>query len=172
MKPTIYKDKNGNEISYGDIMRCEAIPNVNLIMCKEQGKDMLYVSGMDEFQEVSDWMSEDDKKENKLSGLEIFSRMQSRYANIYSRLPFDACLTFDEIKKLYEISRKHIKNKDYGFAPVMHLIFTPNNEFPEYQKVTTCCIHDITKAFEKFKETGINEEPYVDITDEMKVEII
>lgn len=172
MKATIYKDKKGNEIRYGDMLKCEDYPNVHLIMCKEQGKDMLYISGMDEFQEISEWQSEEDKKENKISALEIFSWMESRYENIYRKLPFDACLTFDEIKRLYEISQKHIENKDYGFAPVMHLIFTPDDEFPEYQKVSTCSIHDMTKAFENFKVSGKHIEPHIDITDEMKAELI
>ncbi len=49
---------------------------------------------------------------------------------------------------------------------------TPQDDFPEYQKVEVCAIHDLTKAIEKAKETLKYERPHIDVTDEMKAEMI
>ncbi len=178
-----YVDCNGNKINNGDILRLanyeksdnKFAPREPFLIFIEDKTDgaKIYISGMDEYQPITDYQTEDDKKENKISAVELFAPKSLIDANFTQKQPFDVCLTFDEIIKLHDIARNHLIKRDYGFAPVMHIVFEPDKEFIEYQKVSTCCIHDITKAYNKSKETGekiIN--PHVDITDTMKAEMI
>lgn len=66
-----YTDKNGNIVKIGDRLKFEKpmIENRTEFDCAEptfrlelfDGKPMLYVSGMDEYHEVSEWQAEDDE---------------------------------------------------------------------------------------------------------------
>jgi len=66
-----YTDKNGNVVKIGDRLKFEKpiIENRTEYSCPEpifrleliDGTLMLYVSGMDEYHEVSEWQSEDDE---------------------------------------------------------------------------------------------------------------
>lgn len=57
-----YKDKHGETISYGDVLKIVDYKRENenepkepfLTLVKQDGEDMLYVSGMDEYQEIED----------------------------------------------------------------------------------------------------------------------
>ncbi len=85
-------------------------------------------------------------------------------------------LTFNEVIELHKIVQEKIKDKDYGFAPVMNIIFdTPDEEFEEYQEVRVCCIHDMTKEIQNAKAENRKpdfEKVYKDITDEAKADFI
>lgn len=178
----VYFDINGEEINNGDILRLKnytqpksefAPKEPYLIFIQNNDNCKLYISGMDEFQPVEEWQTDEDKKENKISALEIFVSFNSYSANFISKQNYDCCLTFAEIEKLNEIVQKKIKEKDYGFAPVMHIVFEiPDKDFEEYQEVKTCCIHDITKAIDESKKTGLFINPHIDITDEDKADFI
>lgn len=70
MSKFIYTDKHGNTIKYGDILRFEtklysesefAPPEPHFKLMLVDNKPMLYVSGMDEYHDVEDWQSSDDK---------------------------------------------------------------------------------------------------------------
>lgn len=157
-----YFDMHGTEINNGDILRFKnmgqpkhkyAPPEPFIIFIQDDDKCELYISGMDEFQPVEEWQTDEDKKENKISAVEIFAPFNSYRANFISKQNYDCCLTFAEIEKLNEIVQKKIKEKDYGFVPVMHIVFEiPDKNFEEYQEIKTCCIHDITKAIEECKK--------------------
>ena len=110
--------------------------------------------------------------QNKISALEIFCDLKILYNVSICKLPYDVCFTFDEIKAINNFVEEKIKNNDYGYVPCIQIIMTPQENFPEYQTVEVCTIHDITKALDKAKETGIYIKPHIDITDEMKSEMI
>lgn len=177
---TKYKDKNGQEIQYSDVLKLVNYGKYSenqpkepyLTLIKQDGKDMLYISGMDEYQDIEGWQTEEDKKNDTISSLEIFCTLKHLYSVAISKLPYAICLTFDEVKRINEFIEEKIKSKDYGFAPCVQIIMTPQENFPEYQTVEVCTIHDITKALDKAKETGIYIKPHIDITDEMKSEMI
>lgn len=176
---TKYKDKNGQEIQYGDVLKlvnCEKIESLlkepYLTLIKHNGKDRLYISGMDEYLDIDDFQTEADKKTNTISSLEVFCPLKHLYSVAISKLQYDICLTFDEVKRINKFVEEKIKSKDYGFAPCVQIVMTPQEDFPEYQKVEVCTIHDLTKAIEKAEETGKYERPHIDVTDEMKAEMI
>lgn len=101
-----YKDKHGETISYGDVLKIVNYKRENknapkepfLTLVKQDGEDMLYISGMDEYQKIEDWQTEDDKKNNTISQLEIFCDLNTLFEVAIRRLPFDVALTFDEVK--------------------------------------------------------------------------
>lgn len=77
-----YLDKNGEVINYGDILKCIGLENEPktenscktpfCMLCKYDGKDMIYVSGIDEYFEINDMKLPTDKI-NELKNLEIFA---------------------------------------------------------------------------------------------------
>jgi len=85
-----YLDKNGEIINYGDILKCVSAENRPkdenscktpfCMLCKLDGKDMIYVSGMDEYFEINDMKLPTDKI-NELSDFEIFAH-KSIYENL------------------------------------------------------------------------------------------
>ncbi len=105
---TKYKDKNGQDIQYGDVLKLVNYEksSVNspkepyLTLIKQDGKDMLYISGMDEYQEIENWQTEEDKKNNTITSLEIFCPLKHLYNVAILKLPYDVCLTFDEVKRI------------------------------------------------------------------------
>lgn len=85
---TIYKDCNGENISYGDILRdihwnekykrTKCSPKEPFFMlCKVNGKTMMYVSGMDEYVDLQECKLKTDKID-RLECFEIFA-----YRTIY-----------------------------------------------------------------------------------------
>ncbi len=177
-----YVDCNGTKINNGDILKLANYEKSDsqfapkepfLIFINNNDETELYISGMDEYHTITDYQTEDDKKENKISGVELFAKKDVIDANYTQKQPFDVCLTFDEIIKLHDIVREHLIKRDYGFVPAMHIVCIPDEEFTEHLKIKTCCIHDITKAYNKAKETKTKIiDPHIDITDEMKAEMI
>lgn len=82
---TKYKDINGNEISYGDILRWVHYKQPTeeqkqfapkepwlTIVSTHTTKNKMYISSMDEFTDISEWQTKEDKKQNKISSVEIF----------------------------------------------------------------------------------------------------
>ena len=71
MAKSIYTDKNGNIIEYGDILKYEEpiIQNRDEFSPEEpqfkleifDGKPMIHISGMDEYQEINECQSPDDE---------------------------------------------------------------------------------------------------------------
>lgn len=84
MTETNYKDCNGEYISYGDILRCKsesfteqfkhpyAIKEPFFMLCKFNNKPMIYIGGMDEYQDINEYKSTDDKID-ELNVFEIFA---------------------------------------------------------------------------------------------------
>ena len=80
---TKYKDKNNNVINYGDILRWVHYPKRTeeekkyapkepyLKIVKYDRKDMMYMSGIDEYTEIIEWQTKEDMQENKISSVEI-----------------------------------------------------------------------------------------------------
>lgn len=88
-----YKDCNGEIINYGDILKCkfmeeqtkqEYSPKAPFCMLVRYNdtKDLVYISGMDDFQEVSEFQMKEDKKDNIISSLEIFANKSVYEANL------------------------------------------------------------------------------------------
>lgn len=78
-----YLDKRGTEINYGDILRFveyeeirenkEYSPKIPFgMLVKHENKDMIYVSGLDEFHEIKNCQTENDN-ESQISTVEIFA---------------------------------------------------------------------------------------------------
>lgn len=82
-----YKDKHGEIINYCDVLKIAGYKRESeyapkepfLTLVKNNGKDMLYISGMDEYQEIEDWQTEEDKENNTISQLEIFCNFNLLY---------------------------------------------------------------------------------------------
>lgn len=80
---TNYTDTNGNVINYGDILKWVHYPQRTeeerkyapkepyLKIVKLDNKDMMYMSGVDEYTEIKDWQTKEDIQENKISSVEI-----------------------------------------------------------------------------------------------------
>lgn len=175
-----YKDKHGETISYGDVLKIVNYKRENknapkepfLTLVKQDGEDMLYISGMDEYQKIEDWQTEDDKKNNTISQLEIFCNLNTLFEVAIRRLPFDVALTFDEVKAVNKLVEESIEKKNYGYIPCVSIRFIPDEEDIDFQNVEICNIHALAHAFMEAKETGIFISPYKDITDEMKRDVI
>lgn len=175
-----YKDKHGETISYGDVLKIVDYKRENenepkepfITLVKQDGEDMLYVSGMDEYQEIEDWQTEEDKKNNTISQLEIFCNLNTLYKVAIRKLPFDAVLTFDEVKAVNKLVEESIEKKNYGYVPCVSINFIPDEEDIDFQNVEICTINALGQAYMKAKETGILISPYKDITDEMKRDVL
>ena len=84
---TIYKDCKGEQISYGDILRCAYIEkNCDFespyatkmpffMICKLDGKTMMYTSANDEYIEIDECKLKTDKID-ELNGFEIFAHKE------------------------------------------------------------------------------------------------
>lgn len=175
-----YKDCNGHQICYGDILRLKTYVKPDsenapkepyCMLVRQSGEDLMYVSGMDEYWNMGDCHFEGES-ETELKAFEIFAPANNYIRKVFSFINYDITLTFAEIERLYKETQKRIENKDYGFVPAMMIIFEPEEDFEDYQKVKCCTIHDITVAGENHKVSGKFEIPFVDITDEDKADIL
>lgn len=83
---TIYKDRKGEQISYGDILRCTTMNNLDFdspystkmpffMVCKLDGKTMMYCSAGDEYLEIEDCKTKTDKID-EFSSFEIFAHRE------------------------------------------------------------------------------------------------
>ncbi|MBR5202350.1 MAG: hypothetical protein IKW45_03710 [Clostridia bacterium] len=87
MRKTIYKDRKGERIAYGDILRCISIEkNCDFespystkipffMLCKLDGKTMMYTSAGDEYIEIDECKLKTDKID-ELNGFEIFAKRE------------------------------------------------------------------------------------------------
>ena len=87
MMKTIYKDCKGEQISYGDILRCVyiekncdfkspyAIKIPFFMICKLDSKTMMYCSAGDEYIEIGNCKTKTDKID-ELSAFEIFAHRE------------------------------------------------------------------------------------------------
>lgn len=90
---TKYLDVNGQTICYGDILKIISMEsrekNENsirtpfaMLVKYSDSKNMMYISGMDEFWEISECQCGVDKGTNKLSDFEIFAERAVYEANL------------------------------------------------------------------------------------------
>ena len=77
-----YYDRKGEKIAYGDILRClefkdidfekpHAVKMPSFMLCKVDGKTMMYCTTADEYVDIEDCKLQTDKL-NELCGFEIF----------------------------------------------------------------------------------------------------
>ena len=88
---TKFKDANGNIINYGDILKWLDFPrgegenyvaeSYMMIVKYDENKDMMYMSGMDEFTPIKEWQTKEDEKENKISCVKIYVNRELYEAN-------------------------------------------------------------------------------------------
>lgn len=83
MNKTIYKDRKGVQISYGDILRCVDIEKDHdfenplatklpaFMLCVNDGETMMYCTTNDEYWDINDCKLKTDKID-ELGGFEIF----------------------------------------------------------------------------------------------------
>jgi predicted phosphodiesterase len=90
---TKYTDYNDETIHYGDILKVKFMEEREkspydvktpfaMLVKGENDKDMMYISGMDEFSEISEWQKEEDRFKNKISSVEIFAWRAVYEANL------------------------------------------------------------------------------------------